>query len=85
MGNLSILAENIRFVPEIELTVDNLGGEDHFQYDSNTDTYLYKDDLSVVVGGAVACNLCADTEQAEEFKTYLEEASKETDFQGRRA
>ena len=84
MGNLAVLAESVRFNPDIVLNVSDLGGEDHFHYEEATDTYTYKDDLSVVVSGAVACSLCADADQVEEFKGFLEQTAQEAGFQGHR-
>ena len=86
VGNLSVLAEQIRFEQDMHLSVDDLGGEEQFVHDPATNTYLYKDDISLVVGGAVACGCCADSEQGAEFKEWLLEAVAEADqgFQGPR-
>ena len=87
VGNLSLLAEQVRFEPNMPLLVDDLGGEEQFVHDPATNVFTYKDDISLVVGGAVACGCCADSDQGAEFKAWLEEAAAEVEaagFQGHR-
>ena len=66
------------------LLVEDLGGEEQFQLDQATGVYVYKDDISLVVGGAVACGCCADADQGAEFKSWLEANVSEEGFQGHR-
>ena len=69
---MSALAEHVRFNPDMPLYVEDLGGEEQFQLEQSTGIYVYKDDVSLVVGGAVACGGCADEDQGAEFKSWLE-------------
>ena len=81
-----MLAEQVRFNPDQPLLVEDLGGEDQFALDPTTGVYTYRDDISLVVGGAVACGCCADATQGEEFKAWLEAETAEVEagFQGHR-
>ena len=83
---MSLLAEQVRFCPDMPLLVEHLGGKEQFTLDPATGIYTYKDDISLVVGGAVACGCCADADQGSDFKAWLEETAAELEagFQGHR-
>ena len=70
---------------EAVIRVEDLGGEEKFTLNPETGIFTFTDDATLVVGAGVACGLCADENEGEEFKTWLNEMAVESGFPGHQA